>query len=194
MVAPLFLATVGVDLDVLNSNLVNLAILIPVLVWFLKGFLGGILSRRREAILQDLSEAESRLTEATTQLEKAQADLAAARETAQKILRDGQARTDAIRAEGKKRTIAEMARLQEEAKADTDSEARRISNELRRSTAEQAIALALQDLPAALSSRKQARLLEATINNLWLDDAPSEYHRHALRRSAAANRQSAWYQ
>ena len=166
MVAPLFLATVGVDLDILNSNLVNLAILIPVLVWFLKGFLGGILSRRREAILRDLSEAESRLTEATTQLEKAQAGLAAARETAQKILRDGQARADAIRAEGEQRTIAEMARLQEEAKADTDSEARRISNELRRSTAEQSIALALQDLPDALSSRKQARLLEATINNL----------------------------
>lgn len=168
MATPLLLATegFGVDLDILNDNLVNLAILIPVLVWFLKGFLGGILSRRRETILQDLNEAESRLAEATTQFEKAQAELAAAREMAQTILRDGQARADAIRAEGEQRTIAEMARLQEEAKADTDSEARRISNELRRSTAEQAIALALQDLPEALSPKKQAKLLEATIHSL----------------------------
>lgn len=168
MATPLLLATegFGVDLDILNDNLVNLAILIPVLVWFLKGFLGGILSRRRETILQDLNEAESRLAEATTQLEKAQAELAAARETAQTILRDGQARADAIRAEGEQRTIVEMARLQEEAKADTDSEARRISNELRRSTAEQAIALALQDLPEALSPKKQTKLLEATIHSL----------------------------
>lgn len=167
MATPLLLATegFGVDLDILNGNLVNLAILIPVLVWFLKGFLGGILSRRRETILQDLHEAESRLAEATTQLDKAQAELAAARETAQTILRDGQARADAIRAEGEQRTIAEMARLQDEAKADTDSEARRMSNELRRSTAEQAIALALQDLPDALSPKKQAKLLEATINS-----------------------------
>lgn len=168
MATPLLPATegFGVDLDLLNGNLVNLAILIPVLVWFLKGFLGGILSRRREAILQDLNEAESRLSAATNQLEKAQAELAAARETARTILRDGQARADAIRAEGEQRTIAEMARLQDEAKADTDSEARRISNELRRSTAEQAIALTLQDLPDALSPKKQAKLLEATIHSL----------------------------
>ena len=168
MATPILLATegFGVDLDILNGNLINLAILIPVLVWFLKGFLGGILSRRREAILQDLHEAESRLSEAATQLEKAEAELAAAREMAQTILRDGQARAAAIRAEGEQRTITEMARLQDEAKADTDSEARRISNELRRSTAEQAIALALQDLPNALSSEKQAKLLEDTINSL----------------------------
>lgn len=156
----------GVDLDIFNSNLINLAILIPVLIWFLKGFLGGILSRRREAILQDLNEAEARAAEATAQLETAQAELAAARETAQTILKDGKARADAILAEGQQRTVAEMARLQEEAKADTDSEARRITNELRRSTAEQAIALALQDLPGALSPKKQAKLLEATINSL----------------------------
>lgn len=156
----------GVDLDIFNSNLINLAILIPVLIWFLKGFLGGILSRRREAILQDLNEAEARTAEATAQLETAQAELAAARETAQTILKDGKARADAILAEGQQRTVAEMARLQEEAKADTDSEARRITNELRRSTAEQAIALALQDLPGALSPKKQAKLLEATINSL----------------------------
>ena len=168
MATPFLLATegFGVDLDLLNSNLVNLAILIPILVWFLKGFLGGILSRRRGAILEDLHEAESRLSTATTQLEKAQAELAAARETAQTILKDGQARAAAIRAEGEQRTIAEMARLQEEAKADMDSEARRISNELRRSTAEQAIALALQDLPNALSHQKQTKLLVATINSL----------------------------
>ncbi|MCY3537961.1 MAG: F0F1 ATP synthase subunit B [Cyanobacteria bacterium MAG IRC3_bin_20] len=168
MAVPLLLATegFGIDLDILNGNLVNLAILIPVLFWFLKGFLGGILSRRGEAILQDLHEAESRLSEATAQLEKAEAELAAARETAQTILKDGQARADAIRAEGEQRTIAEMARLQEEAKADTDSEARRMSNELLSSTAEQAIALALKDLPDALSDQKQTKLLEATIHSL----------------------------
>ena len=168
MAAPILLATegFGLDLDILNGNLVNLAILIPVLVWFLKGFLGGILSRRREAILQDLHGAESRLSEATAQLEEAQAELAAARQTAQTILKDGQARAAAIRAEGEQRTIAEMARLQEEAKADTDSEARRISNELLSRTADQAVALALQDLPDALSHQKQTKLLVATINSL----------------------------
>ncbi len=168
MATPLLLATegFGLDLDLINSNLINLAILIPILVWFLKGFLGGILSRRSEAILRDLQEAESHLSTTATQLQKAQAELASARATAQTILKDGQARADAIRAEGEQRTIAEMARLREEAKADTDSEVRRISNELRHNTATQAIALTLEDLPNALSDQKQTKLLEATINSL----------------------------
>ena len=38
----------------LETNLVNLAIVIGVLFWFLRGFLGGILERRRSAILQAL--------------------------------------------------------------------------------------------------------------------------------------------
>jgi len=168
MTTPLLLVTegFGFDLDLFNDNLVNLAILIPILVWFLKGFLGGILSRRRETILQDLNEAESRLKTAEDQLSKAEAELAKAREKAQEIREDGRRRAHAIREAGEQNTIAEMARLQAEAKADTDSEARRINNELRRSTAEQAIELALQQLPKALSPEKQQKLLEATINNI----------------------------
>ena len=45
----------------LETNLVNLAIVIGLLFWFLRGFLGGILERRRSAILQDLQDAEGRL-------------------------------------------------------------------------------------------------------------------------------------
>ena len=49
------------NFNIFETNLINLAIVIAVLVWFLKGFLGGILERRRTEILQDLQDAESRL-------------------------------------------------------------------------------------------------------------------------------------
>ena len=48
----------GLNFNPLQTNLVNLAIVIGVLVWFLRGFLGGILEKRRSAILQDLEEAD----------------------------------------------------------------------------------------------------------------------------------------
>ena len=62
----------------LETNLINLVIVIAALVWFLRGFLGGILESRRNAILQDLQDAENRLKTATTELTKAQAELAEA--------------------------------------------------------------------------------------------------------------------
>ena len=51
----------NLNFNPLETNLVNLAIVIGVLFWFLRGFLGGILERRRSAILQDLQDAEARL-------------------------------------------------------------------------------------------------------------------------------------
>ena len=55
----------GLNFNILETNLINLAIVIGVLVWFLRGFLGGILERRRSVILQDLQDAETRLKQAT---------------------------------------------------------------------------------------------------------------------------------
>ena len=50
----------GINLNPLETNLINLVIVIGVLGWFLKGFLGGMLERRRQSILQDLDDAETR--------------------------------------------------------------------------------------------------------------------------------------
>jgi len=44
----------GINLNLFETNLINLVIVIGVLYWFLKGFLGGMLQSRRETILRDL--------------------------------------------------------------------------------------------------------------------------------------------
>ena len=61
----------GINLNLFETNLINLVIVIGVLFWFLKGFLGGMLERRRETILRDLQDAEKRLSTATSELAKA---------------------------------------------------------------------------------------------------------------------------
>ena len=59
---PLFAAEgFGFNLNPLETNLINLAIVIAILIKLLSGFLGGILERRRAAILQDLQDAETRV-------------------------------------------------------------------------------------------------------------------------------------
>jgi F-type H+-transporting ATPase subunit b len=74
----------GINVNPFETNLINLIIVIGVLVWFLRGFLGGMLERRRQTILADLSDAEDRLTRATAELTRAQAEAIATREKARR--------------------------------------------------------------------------------------------------------------
>ena len=156
----------NLNFNPLETNLVNLAIVIGVLFWFLRGFLGGILERRRSAILQDLQDAEARLKTASEELTKAQSELAAAQQKAEQIRTDGQNRAAAIRAEGEKRTISAMAAVKQGAAADADAEASRIKDALRREAAMAAIDKVLADLPGRLDDAAQSRLIDSTIRNL----------------------------
>lgn len=156
----------GLNLNLFETNLINLVIVIGVLTWFLRGFLGGMLDRRRQAILADLSDAEDRLNAASAALTQAQQDLQAAQQKAQQIRADGVLRAQAVRDESERRTIAEMARLREDASADLNAEAARVSDLLRREAARQAIEKALATLPGKLDDRAQARLIDQSINTL----------------------------
>jgi F-type H+-transporting ATPase subunit b len=156
----------GLNLNLFETNIVNLAIVIFGLYKFLPNFLGGILERRRAIILADLKDAEERLATATSALAQAQSDLAAAQQKAEQIRADGKARAEAIRFESEKRTIEEMARLKQGAAADLDAEAARVSNLLRREAARLAIEKALATLPGKLNADAQSQLVSQSIQNL----------------------------
>lgn len=156
----------GLNLDLFETNVLNLAIVIGALVWFLPRFLGGILERRRSAILSDLEDAETRLQQAIAALATAQQGLADSQATAERIRTEGRARADAIRLETEQRTVEEMARLKLGAASDLQSEAARVSELLRREAARQAIEKALASLPAKLDVAAQARLIDQSIQTL----------------------------
>ncbi|MFZ4565960.1 MAG: F0F1 ATP synthase subunit B [Prochlorococcaceae cyanobacterium] len=156
----------GINTNILDTNIINLAIVVGVLVWFLRGFLGGILQRRREAVLADLRDAEQRLAEATTALAAAQKELTQAQATAQTILSDGRARAQGIREQGEQRTIAEMARVQQDAQANLAAEAARVSEALRLETARAAVAKALEVMPGRLDAAAQARIIDRSLDAL----------------------------
>jgi F-type H+-transporting ATPase subunit b len=156
----------GLNFNLFETNIINLAIVIAGLVWFLKGFLGGILERRRQAILNDLQDAEQRLAAATTALAGVQKELAEAQQRAETIRAEGQARAEAIRLDSEKRTVEEMARMKQDSAADLDAEAARVTAQLRREAARLAIQKALASLPARLDSKAQARLIDQSIQSL----------------------------
>ena len=156
----------GLNLNVFETNIVNLAIVIFGLYKFLPNFLGGILERRRAIILADLKDAEERLATATSSLAQAQKDLADAQQKAEQIRADGKARAEAIRLESEKRTVEEMARVKQGAAADLSAEASRVSNLLRREAAQLAIEKALASLPGKPDADAQAKLVNQSIKTL----------------------------
>jgi F-type H+-transporting ATPase subunit b len=156
----------GLNLNLFETNIINLAIVIAGLVWFLRGFLGGILERRRSAILSDLRDAEEKLSQAAAALATAQQELTDAQKKAEQIRADGKSRAEAIRAESEKRTIEEMVRLRQDSASDLEAEAARVSTQLRREAARLAIEKALAALPGRLDDATQARLIDQSIQSL----------------------------
>ena len=156
----------GLNLNLFETNILNLAVVIFGLYKFLPGFIGKILEKRRSTILIDLKDAEERLTEAKNSLSKAKEELASAKQKAEKIRNDCKARAEAIRLESEKRTVEEMARIKQGAASDLNAEAARVTSQLRKEAAELAIEKAMAMLPKKLDSNAQDDFLKQSIKNI----------------------------
>jgi len=168
MIFPITFATegFGLNLNLFETNILNLALVIFGLYKFLPSFLGKMLDKRREAILSDLKDAEERLSEASNALAEAKKELASAEQKAIKIRTDCKVRAELIRTENEKRTVQEMARIKEGAASDLNAEAARVSNQLRREVAQMAIKKALEALPNKLNKKTQDQFLKQSIKNM----------------------------
>ncbi len=156
----------GLNLNLFETNVINLAVVIFGLYKFLPNFLGGMLERRRTAILADLQDAEARLEESNKALNQASKELEAAEQKASQIRINGQTRAEAIRLESEKRTVEEMARIKQDAVSDLNSEAARVSSQLRREAAKLAIEKALSTLAGTLDEKGQDKFLRQSIKNI----------------------------
>ncbi len=156
----------GLNLNLFETNVLNLAVVAFGLYKFLPSFLGSMLEKRRSAILQELKDAENRLTEASVSLKQAKLDLESAEKKADKIRLDCKARAEAIRLESEKRTVQEMARIKQGAASDLNIEASRVSAQLRREAAKLAIEKALSTLSGSLDEKAQDKFLRQSIKNI----------------------------
>ena len=168
MTIPLILASegFGLNFNLFETNILNLALVAFGLYKFLPNFLGSILERRRATILSDLNDAETRLSEAKVALAQSQKDLASAEQKAKQIRTDCKNRAEAIRLDSEKRTVEEMARIKQGAASDLTAETARVSSQLRREAAQMAIEKALASLPQKLDEKTQAKFLNQSIKSM----------------------------
>jgi F-type H+-transporting ATPase subunit b len=153
----------GLNLNLFETNVINLAIVIGVVVYFLKGALTKTLSERASAIETALSEAARKQAETAKALAVEQQKLKSAQAEAAQIVQKAQA--DAVKA---RETIlakgqADVANMQAAAAADMGAEATKVMAQLRQRVAELAMEQAARELPGRLNADAQQRLIDRSI-------------------------------
>ncbi len=79
----------GINTNIFETNVINLAAVVAVVVSFVGGNLTSLLDERKNTILNNLQEASQRAAEAEEKLAQAKAQLELAKKKAQEIRQDG---------------------------------------------------------------------------------------------------------
>jgi F-type H+-transporting ATPase subunit b len=156
----------GLNLDIFETNLINLTLLVGILIYFGKPVLSKILTERRSKIAEQIQAVEQKKKQAEVTLANEQKKLEEAKVTAAKIRSEAttnaQKARETILAQGEK----EVQRLKEIAGKDLSSEQEKAIAQLR----ERVVALALENarsqMENMLNDDVQRKLIDSSIAKL----------------------------
>ncbi|MBH8550944.1 F0F1 ATP synthase subunit B [Nostocaceae cyanobacterium CENA357] len=153
----------GLNLDLFETNLVNLAILVGILFYFGRKVLSNILNERRSNIATAIQEAEGRLKEAQAALSQAQEQLTQSQAEAQRIRKAAQENAQASKEAMLARAAQDVERLKQTAAADLNTERDRAFAELRQRVAAMALQKVESQLRAGIADDVQQSIIDRSI-------------------------------
>lgn len=156
----------GLNFDILETNLINLAIIIGVLFYFGRGFLGDKLKARRDAIEKAITEAEAKQKQASASLAEQQQKLQMAKKGAERILAEAQTNAEQARQAVLEQSAKDIERLRASAAQDLSSQQERIVQELRQQVSAMALEKVRSRLPNLLTETAQTELVDQSIAQL----------------------------
>lgn len=138
----------GLNFDILETNLINLAIIIGVLLYFGRRFVGKTLSERRERIETAIQSADKRQREAVAALSDQQQKLGSAQAEAERIRVQAEENAKVARENILAAAAQDVERMKQTAAQDLNSERERAIAQLR----QQVVAMALQKVESQLQT------------------------------------------
>lgn len=153
----------GLNIDLLETNLINIAILVGVLFYFGRKVISKILSERHLSIEAAIKEAEHRSREAAAALSDAQQKLTQSQAEAQRIRQAAEENAQAAREAILARTVQDIQRLQETAVQDLNTERERAIAQLRASVVAMALQKVESQLPSRVDDTAQQQLIDSSI-------------------------------
>ncbi|MFM7424096.1 MAG: F0F1 ATP synthase subunit B [Elainella sp.] len=153
----------GLNLNILQTNLINLAVVVSVVVYFGRNILGKTLQERRSSIEATIQEAEQKQKQAAAGLAEQQQKLAQAQAEAQRIKADAEERAKAAKAAILAQAAEDIERMKASAAQDLNTQQERILNELRQRVATLAVQQAEAQMRSELGSDRQSQLIDRSI-------------------------------
>ncbi len=156
----------GLNFNVFEANLINLTLLVGVLVYFGRGFLGNVLQSRRSRIEEAIAEVEEKQKKAAEALADQQQKLAQAQAEAERIRKAAQENAKAVKEAIAAQSAQDIQRLKETAAQDLNSEQERAIAELKQRIAALALQKVEAQLKECLNESDQQQLIDRSIAQL----------------------------
>lgn len=153
----------GLNSDILETNVINIAIILGLLVYAGRGFLGKILSQRLETIESAITEAEKRKQLAIEQLSDQQEKLAQAQAECDRLQSVAEVDAKAAREAILATVSGDIERLRASAAQEIATEQERVIIQLRQQVAEKALVQVREYLGQNLDDAKQQQLVDRSI-------------------------------
>lgn len=157
---------IHLNFDILETNIINLAIVIGVLVYFGRGVLGNALSERRSQIAEAIQEAETRKKTAAASLADAQQNLTQAQSEAARIVAEAQERAKTVREAILSEAQADMQRLKAAEAQDLTRQQERVMMELRQRISALALQQVESQLKSGIAESTQQQLIDRSIASI----------------------------
>lgn len=156
----------GLNTNLLETNLINLSVVLSLLVYFGKGVLNNLLSNRKQTILSTINDAEERYNEATDKLNQARTRLERAKIKADEIRVTGLSQIEKEKKELIKAADEDSKRLEDSKNATIRFEEQRAIEQVRQQVSRLALERALEALNKRLNNELHSRVIDYHIGLL----------------------------
>jgi F-type H+-transporting ATPase subunit b len=152
--------------DLLGTNALNIFLVLGLLIYYGRGFLGNLLGERQETIAQTIQRAETAQKEAAATLKTAQHNLAQAQAMAAQLKQEGLAKAEQMRADLLALAAQEVERIGLQAQQSIELEQERTVAAIRQRITELTLAYVTAQLQQRLTPEMQSRLIDQGIARL----------------------------
>nr|YP_009732764.1 ATP synthase CF0 subunitI [Buxbaumia aphylla]QHU77106.1 ATP synthase CF0 subunitI [Buxbaumia aphylla] len=156
----------GLNTNLLETNLINLSVVLSLLVYFGKGVLNNLLRNRKQNILNTIDDAEKRYDEATDKFNQARTRLQRAKVKADEIRVNGVSQIEKEKKELIYAAEEDSKRLEDSKNTTIRFEEQRAIEQVREQVSRLALERALEALNNRLTSELHSRVIDYHIGLL----------------------------
>lgn len=158
----------GLNTNIFETNILNLAVVIGIVVTFVGDAFRSLLDQRRRTILSAIQDAENTATETQRRLKDAKDAVAAARDRAQGIRIQALKTIERENLNRKQQLEKDLQRIREANRQSIQLEYQRAASRLKQTVAKIALATAESTLLDILGSQKKNNQIQIKLNDVYV--------------------------